>query len=81
MQQDSGINAELQHIVNELPKLRYKGSSVRSRWLLNLFNFLPGNPASYYMYKGSLTTPDCTEDVTWILLKEPQLVGNSQVRY
>jgi carbonic anhydrase len=39
-------------------------------------------PASrdYYTYKGSLTTPPCTEGVTWIVFKEPITVSLQQVK-
>lgn len=35
---------------------------------LDLQHALP-DPAAYYTYPGSLTTPLCREDVTWIVLK------------
>ena len=32
----------------------------------------------YDTYTGSLTTPPCTEDVTWFVLKRPQRVSQGQ---
>jgi carbonic anhydrase len=32
----------------------------------------------YYTFTGSLTTPPCTEDVTWFVLKTPQRISQSQ---
>ncbi|XP_017697512.2 alpha carbonic anhydrase 7-like isoform X2 [Phoenix dactylifera] len=37
------------------------------------------NRAPYYRYSGSLTTPPCTENVTWILLREVRTVSEGQV--
>ncbi len=40
---------------------------------------LPVN-RDYYVYKGSLTTPPCTEGVTWVVFKEPITVSLQQVK-
>ncbi len=32
----------------------------------------------YYTFTGSLTTPPCTEDVTWFVLKTPKRISQSQ---
>ena len=32
----------------------------------------------YYTFTGSLTTPPCTEDVTWFVLQTPQRISKSQ---
>ena len=37
---------------------------------LDLADLFPEN-LDYYSYKGSLTTPPCTETVNWVILKDP----------
>lgn len=34
----------------------------------------------YWTYEGSLTTPPCSENVTWILMRYPLMVSYQQVR-
>ena len=36
--------------------------------------------SDYFSYQGSLTTPGCFEVVSWIVMNEPILIGESQVR-
>jgi carbonic anhydrase len=45
---------------------------------IDLNALLPQNRA-YYTYMGSLTTPPCTEDVLWMVFKEPMPVSAEQV--
>ncbi len=35
----------------------------------------------YYAFEGSLTTPPCTEGVSWIVLKEPLTVSKEEVAF
>jgi carbonic anhydrase len=46
--------------------------------LLPLSSLLPVE-RSYYRYAGSLTTPDCAETVTWLVLRQPVPLGASQI--
>ena len=41
--------------------------------------FLPKDPR-YYQFMGSLTTPPCTEDVLWMILKQPVTLSPTQMR-
>ena len=45
---------------------------------LDLNTLLP-NAASYFHYSGSLTTPPCTEGVTWVVLEAPVIVSAQQL--
>jgi carbonic anhydrase len=45
---------------------------------INIADLLPDNRA-YYTFTGSLTTPPCTEGVTWFVLQHPASVSAAQV--
>jgi carbonic anhydrase len=51
------------------------GESIR----VDPANLLPENTEKYYHWTGSLTTPPCSEDVEWYLLKEPQYASKDQI--
>ncbi|MDX1349244.1 MAG: carbonic anhydrase family protein [Putridiphycobacter sp.] len=57
----------------------YKGETKIIDANFDLNQNLPTNKA-YYTYSGSLTTPPCTENVTWIVYKNPITVSVDQVR-
>ncbi|MGB5965476.1 MAG: carbonic anhydrase family protein [Sulfurimonadaceae bacterium] len=42
-------------------------------------DLLPEDTAHYYHYIGSLTTPPCSENVQWYLLKEPVKASKEQI--
>jgi carbonic anhydrase len=46
---------------------------------INALQLLPENSQQYYRYQGSLTTPPCSEIVTWLVLKQPISVSKSQL--
>jgi carbonic anhydrase len=35
---------------------------------------------SYYTFSGSLTTPPCSEDVTWFVLKQPMTISRAEIQ-
>lgn len=45
----------------------------------SLRNLIAHDTLHYYAYDGSLTTPPCSEVVTWIDFKEPILLSHSQI--
>jgi carbonic anhydrase len=49
------------------------------RDVLNLNELLPADQR-YYQFMGSLTTPPCTENVLWLVLKQPVQISKNQLR-
>lgn len=49
---------------------------------ISLAQLIPSeqNLTSYYRYRGSLTTPGCTEAVIWTLFEKPIPLNMDQVR-
>lgn len=69
----------LNGITKKLHQVEKEGSEVRmSDTFLRLGHFIPKFDETFYLYKGSLTTPPCTESVTWIIF--PQLLTVSTVQ-
>jgi carbonic anhydrase len=68
--------ATVQSIWDHLPK--EKEVETDAGVTINAANLLP--PAhAYYTFTGSLTTPPCSEPVTWFVLKTPGTVSPSEV--
>lgn len=66
----------IQSIWNNLPlEVNQEISPVVA---IDLNRLLP-DVRTYYTYMGSLTTPPCTEDVMWIVFKQPVSVSEEQV--
>jgi carbonic anhydrase len=45
---------------------------------IDLAQLLPAK-RDYFTYMGSLTTPPCSEGVTWIVIKQPLAVSAEQI--
>jgi len=56
---------------------RKNGDTKVTQAPINLADAL-ASTASYYTYPGSLTTPPCTENVTWIVLAQPAYLSQAQ---
>jgi len=67
--EEGKANGVLEKIINNV------GSSVQ----INPEDFVPLETAHYYHYIGSLTTPPCSENVQWYLLKTPITASKEQI--
>ncbi|MGB0631737.1 MAG: carbonic anhydrase family protein [Alphaproteobacteria bacterium] len=52
--------------------------SKNTRALINARDLLPDSTA-YFRYRGSLTTPPCTEKVDWLILRTPVAFSENQI--
>ena len=68
-------SAVVQSLIDAYPN---PGQTVHSGFTLNAAEFVPGDNG-YYHYRGSLTTPPCTEDVDWYVLRETRTISQEQV--
>jgi carbonic anhydrase len=64
-----GLNPLIDSIWKHLPKEKEKETVVPSV-LIDAETLLPEH-RGYYTFQGSLTTPPCSEGVTWLVLKTP----------
>ncbi|XP_001353354.2 carbonic anhydrase 2 [Drosophila pseudoobscura] len=64
---------------NQLAKIGRKGMSVNFTNPMPLRDYLSWDLLNYYTYVGSLTTPPCSEDVTWIDFMEPIDITEKQL--
>lgn len=71
-------NAELMHVVQHLPR-KESGEQRFTDVLINPSHLLPSK-TGYYTFAGSLTTPPCSEGVTWFVLKQPQTLSKMEWR-
>jgi len=46
----------------------------------DLRKLMPTNLGDYYTYEGSLTTPPCSEVVTWNIFRQTVKISERQVR-
>jgi carbonic anhydrase len=63
-------NPELDKLWSVMPQQAEQNVSIKKD--LNLNKLLP-KVKTYWRFSGSLTTPPCSEGVTWIVLKHPDL--------
>jgi hypothetical protein len=47
---------------------------------LNLSLLMSDNLNDFWRYKGSLTTPPCTENITWTVFKTPILFNDNDIK-
>lgn len=64
---------------NLLSQIDRKGKSVNMTNPLPLGEYISKSVESYFSYTGSLTTPPCSEEVTWIDFTTPIDITEKQV--
>ncbi|HDS9361323.1 TPA: carbonic anhydrase family protein [Enterobacter chengduensis] len=69
-------NAELEKLWRVMPEQAEKNVSITEN--LDLNKLLPKDK-TYWRFSGSLTTPPCSEGVTWVVLKHPLTVSVEQL--
>ncbi len=75
---DTGTeNRLVKSLWDNLPKEKDKENAVDAV-MINVSDLLPKNKG-YYTFSGSLTTPPCSEDVTWFVLKTPVTVSSDEI--
>ncbi|XP_059479271.1 carbonic anhydrase 2-like [Neocloeon triangulifer] len=75
----SDDNFAYAEMVEHLPTVVLPHSEARLARQLPLELLLPRDKSQYYTYNGSLTTPPCSEVVTWIDYKESIPLSHEQV--
>lgn len=70
-------NTLVRQLWSLLPKEEEK-EERRDDVQLNAADLLPAD-RGYYTFEGSLTTPPCSENVTWLVLKQPVAVSTRQI--
>lgn len=77
LMQSGAANKTLDTVWANIPKEINKESALTAQ--INAADLLPAKQ-SFYHFKGSLTTPPCSEGVQWFVMKEPTTVSAEQVK-
>lgn len=75
--QQGADNTLVRELWNDLPKEKEK-ESLLDTVHINAADLLPSD-RGYYTFTGSLTTPPCSENVTWFVLKHPVTVTSAEI--
>lgn len=70
-------NALVHEVWNDLPREKEK-EELLNNVRIDADGLLPAD-RGYYTFSGSLTTPPCSEDVTWYVLKHPVTVSDAEI--
>ena len=70
-------NPLIHELWNNLPKEKEK-EEAPEQVQIDAAQFLPAN-RGYYTFSGSLTTPPCSENVTWFVLKEQDNISSAEI--
>lgn len=71
-----GANSTIDAIWKNLPKQKEQERAIDAT--VDAAALLPANKG-YYTFQGSLTTPPCSEEVRWFVLKTPTKISQSEI--
>ncbi|XP_051029838.1 carbonic anhydrase 6 [Phodopus roborovskii] len=71
-------NTNYSPIISELLNIQYPGE-ITTLTNINIQDLFPGDTRHYFVYKGSLTTPPCTENVKWFVFQDSVKLSKAQV--
>jgi len=74
---EGASNAAIKAVVNHLPTI--KEQEVTTDATIDAATLLP-QTRNYYTFTGSLTTPPCTEGVTWFVLQTPSTLLDTELK-
>ena len=66
-------------ITNSLKNIVHETTNTNITGAIRLAKLLPKNFEVFYKYRGSLTTPPCSENVIWIVFPEVLKIGRKQL--
>jgi carbonic anhydrase len=75
--QEGNDNALVRELWTDLPHEKEK-EELFEKVQIDISQMLPSD-RSYYTFSGSLTTPPCSEDVTWFVLKHPVTISAAEI--
>lgn len=75
---DHTENTYYSDFISHLKNVKYAGQSTVLSGL-DIQDMLPANLHHYYSYRGSLTTPPCTENVHWFVLADSVKLSRAQI--
>jgi len=76
--QAGAANSLIETLWSNVPKEKEKEQEVPGVQV-NAANLLPASKAAYYTFTGSLTTPPCSEGVTWFVLKARTTISKDEL--
>lgn len=77
--QQGADNPLVRELWNHLPMTKEKEERL-DNVQIDVSRILPTD-RSYYTFSGSLTTPPCSEDVAWFVLKHPAAISGNQIEH